>query len=255
MQPVRRVIRASVFLCGLGIFSLSGSAQSNECGQEQYFHPDEARYQDALKRPHPEFIKMRKAARKGDPVEQRNLAVSYESGYLVGRCFSMATEWYGRAAKGGDELAQKWLERNGALLKLMQASECYGSSCNLGTEGLPQTMSLVSDPRGHFFADVTINGVTVRGLIDTGASSLALGAAMAEKMGISSAGGKAGAAQTANGTTSAISKRVPSIKIGVFTLDDMEVSILPNLDQPLIGMNVLQRLRLNSAGGQMSLSR
>lgn len=254
MHPIRRVFRASMVFGGLGFFALVGAAKGDECDREEYFHPDETRSREVLKRPHAEFARMRLAARKGDPSEQRNLAVSYESGYLVGRCFPKAVEWYGRAAKGGDEVAKKWLARNDGLLKLMSAPECYGASCNMGGEGLPRTMSLVSDPRGHFFADVTINGVTARGMIDTGASGLALGAATAEKMGVSSAGGKAGAASTANGTTSTISKRVPFVKVGVFTLEDVEVAILTNLDQPLIGMNVLRRLRMSSAGGQMTLS-
>src|SRR3954469_7149878 len=47
-----------------------------------------------------------------------------------------------------------------------------------------QVATLAADERGHFFADGAVNGITVRFLVDTGATSVTLPAAEANRMGI-----------------------------------------------------------------------
>lgn len=76
-----------------------------------YFAPDDHNHEHPLQRPHPEFMKSYKQAKAGDAMEQRNVAVSYDAGYLVNACPEKAHYWYQKAAHKGDQIAQDWLAR------------------------------------------------------------------------------------------------------------------------------------------------
>ncbi len=52
-----------------------------------------------------------KLAKAGNAMEQRNVAVSYDAGYLVAACPEKAHFWYQKAAGNGDQIARKWLAR------------------------------------------------------------------------------------------------------------------------------------------------
>jgi len=241
-----RYLWFGVALMGFAAGALAGDG----CQIEQYFSPDEF----PLDNPHTEFVRTRNAAKRGNPLEQRNLAVSYESGYLVSQCQEKAGYWYRKAAKKGDELARRWVARQDAFAAALAGPECYESNCNLfGNEG-GQTLSLISGSGGHYFADVTVNGITVNGMVDTGATTLSISAATANKLQIPIAG-KAGIATTANGNTAVVVKTLPSVKIGSIVLGDVMVSIRPVDGPTLIGMSILNRLRMVAAAGQMTLSR
>lgn len=71
----------------------------------------------------PEFAKSLKLAKKGNVIEQRNIAVSYEVGYLVSRCFDRAYFWYGKAAKNKDDISIEWMARQDTLIKLHDGRE------------------------------------------------------------------------------------------------------------------------------------
>src|SRR5687768_4898671 len=60
--------------------------------------------------------------------------------------------------------------------------------------------TLLADSRGHFFTTGQINGITVRFLVDTGASTVALSSADARAIGLDYRAGKRGIAHTANGS-------------------------------------------------------
>ncbi|WP_176785944.1 retropepsin-like aspartic protease [Propionivibrio dicarboxylicus] len=201
-------------------------------------------------------MKRLRAAGNGNAAEQRNLAASYESGYLVSSCKEKAVRWYRQAARNGDEQAQRWVAQFEALEKLAQGPECSDYLCDAsaGDDG-PRVMTLRSGRYGHFFADLTINGVTARdAVIDTGASDVAISTATAGLMGISLQGTET-RASTANGVVAGITKIVPQLRVGQITLKGVRVTILPNLGRPLVGMSFLGRLKMSAAYGQMVLSR
>lgn len=91
------------------------SASASECSPESYFAPSDSDNKKPLSRPHPDFLKMQRLANLGNAVEQRNLAVSYETGYLVTQCPEKALYWYQKAAENRDELAQRWIWRRNQL--------------------------------------------------------------------------------------------------------------------------------------------
>lgn len=118
--------------------------------------------------------------------------------------------------------------------------------------GSAQRLTLSPDTNGHFHTRVTINNVEVEGVIDTGASMVAISAATAHEMGISLAGSKIGQFQTANGSVYSYIKVMPLVKVGEIEMYNVEVSISER-SPTLVGMNVLRRFKINQENGQMIL--
>ncbi len=99
---------------------------------------------------------------------------------------------------------------------------------------------------GHFMARVEVNGATLNLLVDTGASTVVLKPADAERAGIDTkALNFSVPVQTANGTTYAAPVRLRSITVGGIEIKDVEtlVSKPGNLNESLLGMSFLRRLR------------
>lgn len=93
-------------------FAHSASAK---CGPDVFF---DAFGSEPLKAPNTELKNTIRLAKAGNPTAQRNLAVSYEAGYLVSACPEKAAYWYGEAAIGNDPVAMKWMERKIELDKI-----------------------------------------------------------------------------------------------------------------------------------------
>jgi aspartyl protease family protein len=235
--------------CALPAVSIADECQSNA-----YSSPVDYSTTYPLTVPHADFSKTQSAATKGNALEQRNLAMDYESGYLVARCDEKAEYWYRRAAKGGDQIAKNWIKVHDAQALFAAGPECLGATCDPYTGETTQILALVADSRGHYHSDITVNDVTVSGIIDTGASMIAISTATAMRLGISGQNASMGHGITANGVVNTLDKIIPVMKIGNITLNDVAISILP--DTPtLIGMSVLRRLKMNAANGQMTLSK
>lgn len=99
---------------------------------------------------------------------------------------------------------------------------------------------------GHFMARVEINGAPLSLLVDTGASTVVLKPADAERAGIDIKSlNFTVPVQTANGTAYAAPVRLRAITIGGIEIRDVEtlVSKPGNLNESLLGMSFLKRLR------------
>ena len=97
-------------------------------------------------------------------------------------------------------------------------------------------------PDGHYFIDGAINGVATRFLVDTGASTVVVPAALAQQLGFYS--GQEVTSNTANGTTVGYRFTARSLAFGPFAVDDAAIVALPNVKVPLLGMSVLQSIDL-----------
>ena len=98
---------------------------------------------------------------------------------------------------------------------------------------------------GHFYADVRVNGVERRMLIDSGATTTALSEATAKAAGLDLGESPFGSLiETANGRVAASHTTVADLAIGPIHLTNIGAHVAPNFgDQDIIGMNVLSRLR------------
>jgi len=243
----------------IAVFALCSSlvviARADDCGADRYFHPADVNGEQALAQPDQEFTRMRRLANKGNAVEQRNLAVAYESGYLVSRCTDKAEYWYGKAARNGDEIAQQWVERADHFERMRQGRECYDISCYAAAGESVQAMVLDADSRGHYSAPVTINGITLRGMVDTGATWVAMSARAAQQMGITYRNGRQVQLNTANGATSGYAVTLNAVTVGKLTLQQVP-AVVTESDMPiLIGASFLSRVNMTTDGKRMTLTK
>ena len=104
--------------------------------------------------------------------------------------------------------------------------------------------SLEADQRGQYAAEVLIDGVPVRMLVDTGASEVCVSASTARRLGLSPSGGRKRVMQTANGLSTADPTILRSLSLDGLYMNDVEALILaPEAGEVnLLGMSFLKRL-------------
>ncbi len=119
------------------------------------------------------------------------------------------------------------------------------------------TMRLQADAQGHYTGNFKINGKPVQGLIDTGATYVALNESLARRLGFS--GNQLDfryAVNTANGQTKAAHVTLDRVEIGGIRVRSVEAFVLKDeaLSGTLVGMSFLQKLASYSvADGALSL--
>ncbi len=118
------------------------------------------------------------------------------------------------------------------------------------------SVTLQADGRGHFMVQGQINGGTMRMLVDTGASLIALPAADARRLGIDYKKGQTAHVNTANGVVTAYQVVLNSVKIGDITLNQVDALVQENgLTFALLGMSFLNRTEMRREGEQMVLTK
>lgn len=114
------------------------------------------------------------------------------------------------------------------------------------SETLPgRKVAIQPDARGHFSTEFKLNGRKVTGMIDTGATLVAINASTARKAGIQlQASDFKYEVQTANGTARAASAKIDSLQVGRIVLDAVDALVLEDtaLNETLVGLSFLNRL-------------
>ena len=115
-------------------------------------------------------------------------------------------------------------------------------------------ITLTADGRGHFYTTGTINGTSVRFLVDTGATMISLGASDARRLGLDFNRGEKGFSQTANGQVVVSKVKLDTVSIAGVTLRQVD-ALLHQTDMPiaLLGMSFLNRMEMQQDGGTMTL--
>jgi aspartyl protease family protein len=117
-------------------------------------------------------------------------------------------------------------------------------------------ITLAAGPGGHFVADGAINGGPVRFLVDTGATSIALPARDAERLGIDFRKGQRGISSTANGPVAIYRVNLDSVRLGDIELKSVDAIVIEQgLDIALLGMTFLNRVEMKRDGQTMTLIR
>jgi clan AA aspartic protease (TIGR02281 family) len=228
-------------------------AQVPRCESERFYGPGDYAQTTPLARPHAEFTRMLGLAASGNAAQQRSLGVAYESGYMVDACEARARYWYAKAA-AADEEAKRWMARDRALAKLRVSPECAAQSCPSYGEG-PQIVELYAEGNGHYRTTISINGVMVPALVDTGATFVSMSAATAKTVGLAYEHGRVATMQTANGTKTSRVVTLSSVQVGNIVLHDVMAAV-SEVDMPvLLGMSFLGRINVSLKQGSMSLSR
>lgn len=100
-------------------------------------------------------------------------------------------------------------------------------------------------PGGHFSGTFTINGRKADGLVDTGASVVAINISTARRLGVSTGSLSFDAkVNTANGIVKAAVVTLDRVEIGTIAVKDVQAMVLPDksLSGMLVGMSFLTKL-------------
>ena len=118
-----------------------------------------------------------------------------------------------------------------------------------------QSVSLTADARGHFAAAGSLNGYPMTFLVDTGATSIAINAAEAKRMGLDYKAGQAVGVGTAAGVVPAWRVTFNTVKVGSITLNQVDGMVVESgLNVPLLGMSFLNRMEMKRDGQTMTLT-
>ena len=121
--------------------------------------------------------------------------------------------------------------------------------------GERQSVSLTADGHGHFAAAGSLNGYPVSFLVDTGATSIAINATEAKRIGLDYRSGQAVGVGTAAGVVPAWRVKFNTVKVGSITLNQVDGLVVETgLNVPLLGMSFLNRMEMRRDGQTMTLT-
>jgi clan AA aspartic protease (TIGR02281 family) len=115
------------------------------------------------------------------------------------------------------------------------------------------SMTIRRHDNGHFYVPGTVSDIPVTFMLDTGASVTSITAEIARQAGVHNC--KEIQVQTANGTASGCLALVPQMTLGNFTLKNITVAVMPNMETNLLGANVLRNFRVGQDGDLLLIGR
>ena len=132
-----------------------------------------------------------------------------------------------------------------------------GAYSALSVQSERATVILASDKNGHFISSGSINGASVRFLVDTGATMVAMNVDEARRAGVNYLAGERGYSQTANGVTPIYRVKLAQVTLGDITLRDIDGVVHENGALPvvLLGMSFLGKLEMRREGDSLTLTR
>jgi aspartyl protease family protein len=135
-----------------------------------------------------------------------------------------------------------------------------GQAASVAGGGGPQNndpVSLYADSRGHFYGNLSINGASLKYVVDTGATSVAMNSGDAKFAKIDYEKGEKGMSSTANGVVPVYLVRLNTLKIGTITLNNVEAAVLEggSPEIVLLGMSALNRLDMKRDNSIMTLTK
>jgi len=117
-------------------------------------------------------------------------------------------------------------------------------------------ITMIADGQGHFYTTGTINGTSVRFLVDTGATMISLGATDARRVGVDFNRGQKTMTNTANGQAVVSKVQLDTVRIGDITLYNVD-ALIHQTEMPiaLLGMSFLNRMEMQRDGSTMTLKK
>jgi len=119
------------------------------------------------------------------------------------------------------------------------------------------SVTLSPNGSGHYVTRGSINGASVRFLVDTGASMVSMDASHAHSAGIDYLEGRKTLASTANGVAEVYVVKLDSVQVGNILLTNIDGIVHANTDLPvvLLGMSFLNRLDMRRENSNLTLKR
>lgn len=151
------------------------------------------------------------------------------------------------------ESATFMVEGKRQTLKMGQAASVASNATPVNNN----PVSLYADSRGHFTGNLSINGASLKYLVDTGATTVALNSGDAKFAKIDYEKGEKVPVNTANGVVTAYLVKLNTLKIGTITLNNVEAVVNEggSPDIVLLGMSALNKLDMKRDNSIMTLTK
>lgn len=119
------------------------------------------------------------------------------------------------------------------------------------------SVNLYANSQGHFLGDMQINGSTLKFLVDTGATTIAINSGDAKYANIDYKRGEQVQMSTANGLVIGYRIHLNTIKIGGIVMNQVEATVLEGgfPQVVLLGMSVLNRMDIKRDNAIMTLTK
>lgn len=117
-------------------------------------------------------------------------------------------------------------------------------------------IALTAVSGGHFVTQGSINGRTVEFMVDTGATSIAMGADEAKRIGLKYEQGQRGQVGTANGVTTAYKVTLAKVRIQDVEVYNVDAVVMPSgMSHVLLGNTFLSRFQMRRDNDQLTLTK
>lgn len=127
---------------------------------------------------------------------------------------------------------------------------------SVGARGGTQRIVLAGDTRGHFVSQGEINGRAMQFMVDTGATTVAIGQPDAERMGLNYKSGPPVRMGTANGVVQGWRLRLDTVRIGDVQVYGVDAVVTPQaMPYVLLGNNFLSSFQMTRTQDQMVLEK
>lgn len=164
------------------------------------------------------------------------------------------------ATQGGVRLVS--VDANAAVVEVKgqrQTLPLGGSPVNLGganSAGGGTKVVLTAGLGGHFLTGGSINGRAVQFMVDTGATTVSMSEADADRIGLKYKNGPRHTVGTANGMVGVYSVMLDVVRLGDVQVYNVEAAVLPNqMPYILLGNSFLTRFQMKRENDQLTLDK
>ena len=150
------------------------------------------------------------------------------------------------------------IEGKRQVLRMGQAASVAASAAPATSDGGTNSpVSLYADSAGHFYGNLSINGVSLKYVVDTGSTTVALNSGDAKYAKIDYEKGEKVNMSTANGVVEAYLVTLNTLKIGTIVLNNVQATVLEGGSPPvvLLGMTAQNRLDVKRDNSIMTLTK
>lgn len=151
---------------------------------------------------------------------------------------------------------QAVIEQGGKRHTLRVGDAPVNSGGSTASAGRGTRITMSESGGGHFMTAGQINGKAVQFLVDTGATTVAMGVADATRAGIDYKNGEPVRMSTANGIVQAYRVKLNSVRIGDVEVYDVDAVVLPQaMPFLLLGNSFLSRFQMRRENSLMTLDK
>ena len=152
---------------------------------------------------------------------------------------------------------QAEVEVGGKLLTLGLGGASSVGAGKAGSGGAKgSTIVLPMGTGGHFMSQGAINGRPVQFMVDTGATTVAMSVADADRIGLDWKSGQRSVSQTAGGVVPIYVLNLISVRVGDVEVYNVDAMVMPaSMTYVLLGNSFLSRFAMERSGNTMRLTK